>query len=117
MTPLRRRSVVRTVGPRGDQGLADSTGASSISVAVAALKFVYTVTLKWPWVVEDDAVKSPKHRMILTLSYATGLRISEAVCLNQPRSTASGWLFGSCPRAWCRSCGEVARRSDRQESG
>jgi site-specific recombinase XerD len=28
-----------------------------------------------------DAVKSPKHRMILTVCYATGLRISEAVSL------------------------------------
>jgi site-specific recombinase XerD len=79
--------------------------ASSISVAVAALRFVYTVTLKRPWIVEDDiptsrqpkklpivpspeevarfldAVKSPKHRMILTVCYATGLRISEAVSL------------------------------------
>ena len=79
--------------------------ASSISVAVAALRFVYTVTLKKPWIVEDDiptsrqpkklpvvpspgevaqfldAVSSPKHRMILTVCYATGLRISEAVSL------------------------------------
>jgi site-specific recombinase XerD len=79
--------------------------ASSISVAVAALRFVYSVTLKRPWIVEDDiptgrqpkklpvvpspeevarfldAVKSPKHRMILTVCYATGLRISEAVSL------------------------------------
>jgi integrase/recombinase XerD len=79
--------------------------ASSISVAVAALRFVYTVTLKRPWIVEDDiptgrqpkklpvvpspeevarfldAVKSPKHRMILTVCYATGLRISEAISL------------------------------------
>jgi integrase/recombinase XerD len=79
--------------------------ASSISVAVAALRFFYIVTLKRPWIVEDDiptsrqpkklpvvpspaevvrfleAVKSPKHRMILTVCYATGLRISEAVSL------------------------------------
>jgi integrase/recombinase XerD len=79
--------------------------ARSISVAVAALRFVYSVTLKRPWIVEDDiptgrqpkkppvvpspeevarfldAVKSPKHRMILTVCYATGLRISEAVSL------------------------------------
>jgi integrase/recombinase XerD len=79
--------------------------AGSISVAVAALRFVYTVTLKRPWIVDDDiptgrqpkklpvvpspeevarfldAVKSPKHRMILTVCYATGLRISEAVSL------------------------------------
>src|SRR5271169_60771 len=79
--------------------------ASSISIAVAALRFVYTVSLKRPWIVEEgiptsrqpkklpvvpspeevgrflDAVKSPKHRMILTVCYATGLRISEAVSL------------------------------------
>ena len=80
--------------------------ASSISVAAAALRFVYAVTLKKPWIVEDDiptsrqpkklpevvpspeevarflaAVGSPKHRMILTVCYATGLRISEAVSL------------------------------------
>jgi site-specific recombinase XerD len=79
--------------------------ASSISVAVAALRFLYKVTLKRPWIVEDDiptgrqpkklpvvpspvevarlldAVSSPKHRVILTVCYATGLRISEAVSL------------------------------------
>jgi integrase/recombinase XerD len=79
--------------------------ASSISVAVAALRFVYTVTLKRPWIVEEDiptgrqpkklpvvpspaevarflgAVKNPRHRMILTVCYAAGLRISEAVSL------------------------------------
>ena len=79
--------------------------ASSIIVAVSALRFLYTVTLKRPWVVEDDiptgrqakklpvvlsqsevarflgAVDNLKHRVILTLCYATGLRISEAVCL------------------------------------
>ena len=79
--------------------------ASSISVAVAALRFLYTVTLRRTWAVEDDiptghlprklpdvlsrdegsallaAVKSPKHRMILTICYAAGLRVSEAVSL------------------------------------
>jgi integrase len=79
--------------------------ASSIIVAVSALRFVYTVTLKRPWVVEDDipagrqakklpvvlsqdevarflaAVDNLKHRVILTVCYATGLRISEAVRL------------------------------------
>jgi len=79
--------------------------ASSIIVAVAALRFLYTVTLKRPWIVEDDiptgrqakklpvvlsqdevarllgAVDNLKHRVILTVCYATGLRISEAVCL------------------------------------
>jgi site-specific recombinase XerD len=79
--------------------------ASSIVVTVAALRFFYTVTLKRRWVVEDDiptgrqakklpvvlsqhevarllgAVDNLKHRVILTVCYATGLRISEAVCL------------------------------------
>src|SRR5665213_2444770 len=67
--------------------------------------FFYTVTLKRPWVVEDDipaghqakklpvvlskeevarflgAVDNLKHRMVLTVCYATGLRISEAIRL------------------------------------
>jgi integrase/recombinase XerD len=72
---------------------------------VAALRFFYTVTLKRSWVLEDDipagrqakklpvvlsqdevarflgAVDNLKHRMILTVCYATGLRISEATRL------------------------------------
>jgi site-specific recombinase XerD len=79
--------------------------ASSTIVAVSALRFFYTVTLKRRWVVEDDipasrqakklpvvmspdevarflgAVDNLKHRMVLTVCYATGLRISEAVRL------------------------------------
>jgi len=79
--------------------------ASSIIVTVSALRFLYTVTLKRRWVVEDDipagrqakklpvvlsqdevarflaAVGNLKHRVILTVCYATGLRISEAVRL------------------------------------
>jgi integrase/recombinase XerD len=79
--------------------------ASSISVAVAALRFVYTVTLKQAWTVDADiptcrlpqklpqvlsqkevsqfldAVESLKHRVILTVCYAAGLRVSEAVRL------------------------------------
>jgi site-specific recombinase XerD len=79
--------------------------ASSIIVAVAALRFFFTVTLKRLWIVEDDipagrqakklpvvlsreevarflsAVDNLKHRVILTVCYATGLRISEAVRL------------------------------------
>lgn len=79
--------------------------ASSIIVAVAALRFFYTVTVKRRWVVGDDiptgrqakklpvvlsqdevarflaAVANLKHRVILTVCYATGLRISEAVRL------------------------------------
>src|SRR3954468_13770787 len=79
--------------------------ASSIIVTVSALRFFFTVTLKRPWVVEDDipagrqAKKLPvvlsqdevarflgagdnlKQRMVLAVCYATGLRISEAVRL------------------------------------
>jgi site-specific recombinase XerD len=79
--------------------------ASSIIVTVAALRFFYTVTLKRSWVLEDDipagrqakklpvvlsqdevaqflgAVDNLKHRTILTVCYATGLRISEAARL------------------------------------
>jgi integrase/recombinase XerD len=79
--------------------------ASSIIITVSALRFFYTVTLKRPWVMEDDipagrqskklpvvlskeevarflgAVDNLKQRMVLTVCYATGLRISEAVRL------------------------------------
>lgn len=79
--------------------------ASSISVTVAALRFFYVVTLKRTWTLEDDipagrqptklpvvlspeevsqflnAVRLLKHRVILTVCYAAGLRISEVVHL------------------------------------
>lgn len=79
--------------------------ASSISVAVAALRFLYTVTLRRTWTVQDDipacrqphqlpevlspmevatfldAMKTLKQRVILTVCYAAGLRVSEAVRL------------------------------------
>jgi len=79
--------------------------ASSVLVAVAALRFLYKVTLKRDWDVGDavptcrkpqhlpvvlsrdevrrflDAVEMLKHRVILTVCYATGLRVSEAVRL------------------------------------
>ena len=79
--------------------------SSSVIVAVAALRFLYIVTLKRPWVVEKaipagrqakklpvvlsqqevarflSAIDNLKHRVILTVCYATGLRISEAVRL------------------------------------
>jgi integrase/recombinase XerD len=79
--------------------------ASSILVAVAAIRFLYKVTLKRDWNIDDaipacrkpqklpvvmsqdevnrflGAIDNPKHRVILTVCYATGLRISEAVRL------------------------------------
>jgi site-specific recombinase XerD len=81
---------------------------ASIVVTVAALRFLYTVTLQKPWSVAVvipapkmpqtlpvvlspaevvrflDGVKTPQHRVILTTCYAAGLRISEAVQLTLP---------------------------------
>jgi site-specific recombinase XerD len=77
----------------------------SIVIAVAALRFLYKVTLKKDWSVTEiipapkkpqtlpvvlspeevvrflACVKKPKHRTILTTCYGAGLRISEAVRL------------------------------------
>jgi site-specific recombinase XerD len=77
----------------------------SILIAVAALRFLYKVTLKkdWPWEQTIPAPKKPqtlpivlspdevrqflacvpslKHRTILAVCYAAGLRISEAIRL------------------------------------
>lgn len=78
--------------------------AGSLSVAAAALRFLYKVTLRRPWndgdipmpkrPVKLPIVLSPeevvrflacvartKHRAILTTIYASGLRVSEAVAL------------------------------------
>ena len=78
---------------------------SSILIAVSALRFLYKVTLHRDWCFEDiipapkkpqtlpivlspeevlqflSCVQSIKHRTILTVCYAAGLRISEAVRL------------------------------------
>jgi integrase/recombinase XerD len=78
---------------------------SSILTAVAALRFLYKITLQRAWTVADiipapkkpqtlpivlsraevrqflETVPSLKHRTILTVCYAAGLRISEAVRL------------------------------------
>lgn len=78
--------------------------ASSITVALAAIRFLYTVSLKREWnegaipihrtpgklpiVLSQqevrqflDAVRNLKHRTILTTCYAAGLRVSETVHL------------------------------------
>ena len=77
---------------------------SSISVATGALRFLYKVTLKRDWAVDEipmpkrpfklpvilsreevmhflDSVESLKHRTILMTAYAAGLRVSEAIHL------------------------------------
>jgi site-specific recombinase XerD len=80
----------------------------SITIAVAALRFLYRITLHKNWVFQEiipapkkpqklpivlspeevmqflGNVASPKHRVILTTCYAAGLRISEAVVLKPP---------------------------------
>lgn len=79
--------------------------AGSIQIAIAALRFLYRVTLKKDWRCDEvlphpkapeklpivlspeevlhflDCVKMRKHQVILTICYAAGLRISEAVRL------------------------------------
>ena len=78
---------------------------SSIIIAVAALRFLYKITLHKNWNFEEvipspkkpqklpivlspqevlrflSCVRNIKHRTILTACYAAGLRVSEAVCL------------------------------------
>src|ERR1700730_3714514 len=78
---------------------------SSILIAVSALRFLYKVTLHRDWCLQDiipapkkpqklpivlspeevlqflSCVQSIKHRTILTICYAAGLRISEAIGL------------------------------------
>ena len=80
----------------------------SIMVAISALRFLYGVTLKKNWSFKDilpvpkkpqtlpivlspeeviqflARITSRKHRAILTVCYAAGLRISEAVALTAP---------------------------------
>ena len=87
-----------------------STG--SILIAISALRFLYKVTLKKAWSLEEvipapkkpqklpvvlspeeviqflDCITSRKHRAILTTCYAAGLRISEAIALT-PRAIDS----------------------------
>jgi len=80
--------------------------AGSMAVVMSALRFIFVVTLKRPWNVDDvlpmprrvsrklpvvpspdevqqflNGVSSPSARAVLTVCYAAGLRISEAVAL------------------------------------
>jgi integrase/recombinase XerD len=80
---------------------------STIRIAVAALRFLYKVTLKRKWAMEEipvpkkpqklpvvmspeevahflECIPNVKHRTILLTCYAAGLRISEAVRLKIP---------------------------------
>jgi integrase/recombinase XerD len=77
---------------------------SSVSVATGALRFLYKVTLKRDWAIDEipmpkrpfklpvilsreevihflDSIDSVKHRAILMTAYAAGLRVSEAIHL------------------------------------
>ena len=91
----------------------------SILIAVAALRFLYKVTLHKDWTLEDvipapkkpqkllivlsreevlqflASVSSLKHRTILTTCYAAGLRISEAVRLKPSDIDSSAWSSAS----------------------
>jgi len=126
--------------------------ASSVIVTVSALRFFYTVTLKRPWVVEDDipagrqakklpvvlsqeevarflgAVDNLKHRIILTICYATGLRISEAVRLRpaaidskrmviRVEQVKAGKTVMSCCRRNSSTCSGTIGRGLTPESG
>jgi integrase/recombinase XerD len=113
---------------------------SSISIAISALRFLYKITLRKDWWLEDviPTAKTPqklpivlspeevlrflgyvrniKHRTILTLCYAAGLRVSEAICLkvadidsqrmvSESSKVKGGWIVMSCfHRSCCKSC-------------
>jgi site-specific recombinase XerD len=91
---------------------------STYRQALSALRFLYRDLLKRGEVVQDiraprprrqlpvvlsfeevhrffAAIPSFKHRTLLMLSYAAGLRVSEAAALRSRTSTASGWCCGS----------------------
>jgi site-specific recombinase XerD len=85
----------------------------SVLIAIAAIRFLYKITLKMEWTLSEtiptckkpqtlpiilspeevvrllDCAPSIKHRAILTTCYAAGLRVSEAVAL-KPTAIDSG---------------------------
>jgi hypothetical protein len=99
--------------------------AGSISVAVAALRFLYTVALRQAWTIKDDiptcrqthplpevlstkevatfldAVKTLKQRVILTVCYAAGVTCFRGgpVEANRDRQSAHGHSCGRRQRA------------------
>ena len=79
--------------------------ASSISVAVAALRFVYAVTLKKPWIVEDDIPTSRQPKKLPVVPSPEEVARFLAAVGTACRSSSTGW------RLWLkshtdRSCGE-----------
>ena len=92
---------------------------SSIEIAVCALRFLYKVTLKKPWSVDDlipapkkprrlpvvlspdevvrvlDAVAAPKHRAVLTTCYAAASASRKPSSSGPPISTVAGWSSAS----------------------
>jgi site-specific recombinase XerD len=83
----------------------EKLATGSILIAISALRFLYKITLKKDWTLEDiipapkkpqtlpvvlspeevikflPCIASRKHRAILTACYGTGLRVSEAIAL------------------------------------
>jgi integrase len=102
---------------QNNRGLEAAEAAAAPTRAVTPAQEIdpRSVTLKRAWVVENDipagkqakklpvvmiqdevarflaAVDNLKHRVILTIRYATGLRISEVIRLTPDASTASAW--------------------------
>lgn len=89
---------------------------SQVAQAVSALRFLYRVTLRKPWVVQDlpcpkipkklpvvltpaavtellQAVPNRKHRVMLLTAYAAGLRVSEVTALRVRDIDSQGMLI------------------------
>ena len=96
--------------------ISTGTAWSSFNLAICAIKFVYRITLKCTWPIDEvpygkkpktlpvvlsadevlrllAAVVIPLHRLVLTVAYAGGLRISEAVALRAQDIDSSRMLI------------------------